>query len=186
MTKANSTRYNSVAIILHWLIFATLFANVASGWATEDLPKEQAIALMQTHKSLGITILLLSIFRLVWRHINPPPAPPLGMNAREILIMKLTHIAFYGLMIGIPLLGWVIISTSSYKFPTHFWGTFEVPLLPLGGMDFTKPLHKLAEFGHSKLVWLGIILMVLHAGAALKHQFIDKDGVLGRMLPFLK
>lgn len=184
--SSEAKRYNAVAILLHWAIFVLLVITVRIGWSAEDLDKAARLQAMQFHKSFGLTILLLSVFRLVWRHINPPPAPPANMSARDLLIMKLTHIAFYGLMLGIPLLGWLLISTSGYKFPTMFWGMFEWPVLPLSEQSFSKPLHEVAEFLHSKFVWLGIVLMVLHVAAALKHQFVDKDGILGRMIPFIK
>lgn len=184
--SGEAKRYNAIAILLHWVIFVLLVVTVAIGWRAEDLDKAARLQAMQFHKSFGLTILLLSVFRLVWRHINPPPAPPSNMSARDLLIMKLTHIAFYGLMIGIPLLGWLLISTSSYKFPTMFWGLFEWPAFPLSELGFSKALHEIAEFLHSKFVWLGIVLMVLHVAAALKHQFVDKDGILGRMIPFIK
>ncbi len=179
-------RYNAGAMLLHWAIFVLLVITVAIGWRAEDLDKAARLQAMQFHKSFGLTILLLSIFRLVWRHINPPPPLPNNMSARATLIMKLTHIAFYALMLGIPLLGWLLISTSSYKFPTMFWGVFQWPVLPLSELSFSKQLHEIAEFLHSKFVWLGIILMLLHVAAALKHQFVDKDGLLGRMIPFIK
>lgn len=186
MTEAKA-RYSTIAMILHWAIFALLFIAVKIGWSMEDLKGPAKLAAMQLHKSVGLTILLLSVFRLVWRHIAKPPELPANMSARDILISKLTHIGFYALMIGIPLLGWVLISTSSYRFPTHFWGTFEWPVISaIQGKEFSKPLHEAAEFGHSKLVWVGIVLLVLHAAAALKHQFIDKDNLLARMIPFIK
>lgn len=186
MTSKAQSNYSTVAILLHWTIFALLAITVAIGWRMEDLDKAARFEAMQFHKSFGLTILFLSGFRLFWRYLNPPPAPPQNMSKRDLIIMKLTHFAFYGLMLGIPLLGWIIISTSSYKVPTMFWGIFEWPRLPLTEYEFTKPLHKASEFAHSKLVWVGIVLMVLHAAAAIKHQYIDKDGVLARMLPFLK
>ncbi len=179
-------RYTSVAIILHWVIFIMLFMVVKVGWDMGELKDAEKLAAVQLHKNLGMSIFLLSVLRLVWRMMNPPPPLPSTMSERDKKISDFVHKTFYFLIIFIPILGFLIIGTSSYNFPTHFWGLFEVPRLPLGGYEFSKPLHEAAEFAHSKLVWVGIILMVLHAGAALKHQFIDKDGVLGRMLPFLK
>lgn len=183
---AQRNRYSTIAILLHWATFALLFLVIKIGWSLEELKDAQKLAAMQLHKSLGMTILLLTILRIVWRRMNPPPPLPATMSARDIKLSKAIHHSFYFLLIFIPFLGAVIIGTSSYRFPTHFWGLFEVPTLPLGGYSFSKPLHKAAEFAHSKLAWVGILLMLLHAAAALKHQFVDKDGVLGRMLPFLK
>ncbi|KAF0183892.1 MAG: YceI/cytochrome b561 periplasmic protein [Hyphomonadaceae bacterium] len=185
-TATNQNRYSLVAIGFHWLIFGLLVWQVAIGWSMEDLKGAAKIAPMQLHKSMGFTILLLSIARLGWRIKNLGPPPPPNMKDWELKLLKITHLAFYALLIGIPFLGWVLISTSSYRFPTLFWGMFEWPTLPLQDLNFTKPLHEAAEFGHSKFVWLGILLMILHVAAAIKHQFIDKDGVLARMLPFLK
>lgn len=179
-------KYNIVSMILHWLIFGLLVWNIAIGWGLEDMDKAAKLAAIQTHKSLGFTILLLVIFRLAWRHIAKPPALPSTMSARDVKIAGLTHMAVYAIMLGVPLLGWFMISTSSYKFPTMFWGMFQWPLLPLSGQSFSKPLHEITEFAHGKLVWVGIILVILHVAAAIKHQIIDKDGVLGRMIPFIK
>lgn len=179
-------KYNIVSIILHWLIAALLVWNIAIGWGLEDLSKEEVIKAIQMHKSLGFTILFLVFLRLAWRHIAKPPALPDAMSARDVKIAKLTHLALYAIMLGVPLLGWVMISSSSYKFPTMFWGAFQIPLMPLSGLSFSKPLHEISEFAHSKLVWVGILLVVLHIAAAIKHQIVDKDGLLGRMIPFIK
>ena len=180
MTEVQVKRYNFVAMLLHWAIFLLLVYAIYLGWSTESLPKEKVREVMQIHKSVGLTILLLSLFRLAWRIMNPPPALP-PMSRRDQIIMAATHHTLYALMIGIPLIGWVMISSSSFKFPTKFWGTFEIPLLPLTGME---TVHHVTEFLHSKLVWVGIVLVALHFAAALKHQFVDKDNLIKRMLPF--
>lgn len=130
------------------------------------------------HVSLGITILVLSVVRLVWRLKNPPPALPNTMKPWEVTVSHITHWAFYVLMIGMPLTGMMDISRAALRnvdlLQASTFGLFNVPTLPnllgLGGA------HSLGAFA-------GKILVILHVGAALKHQFWDKDGLLRRMLP---
>jgi cytochrome b561 len=107
------------------------------------------------------------------------------MKGWEKSAAKFTHVAFYVLMIGIPIGGWVIISTSPYNIATEWWGLFEWPKLPLSELPFRKALNEVAKSGHSAAAWGVIGLLVLHVGAAFKHMFIDADNVMARMLPFM-
>jgi cytochrome b561 len=182
-------RYTGVAIGLHWLIAALIVGQILGGWVMTDeaTPRAQAFQMFQLHKSFGFTILALSLVRLVWRFAHPPPALPPGMKGWEIAAARLTHVGFYALMIGIPLSGWVLVSTAPYSVTTLWFGLFEVPKLPfLPDLEGKKAVNEAAESAHSALAWATIVLLGLHVGAALKHHFIDKDGVLARMLPFLK
>jgi cytochrome b561 len=99
--------YTKVAIALHWIIAGAIVLQILGGWQMEDLKGTEKFAAFQTHKSLGLTILILSMVRLLWRIANPPPALPEGMKGWEVLAAKFTHVAFYFLMIGIPLGGWI-------------------------------------------------------------------------------
>lgn len=179
---AASKRYHGVAIALHWLMAAAIIAMIVIGLVMGDIsPLSTRIAVFQFHKSLGLTILFLSLVRLAWRLTHRAPVLPVTMPAWEKLGAHLSHVGLYALMIGLPLSGWCIISTSSNKYPTHFWGTFLVPLLPVG-----KGYHDLSETMHTWLAYGAIGLVTLHALAALKHHFIDHDDVLTRMLPRLR
>jgi cytochrome b561 len=177
--------YTRVAIILHWVIAIAILLQILGGWQMEDLKGAEKFAAFQTHKSLGLTILMLSVARLLWRIANPPPALPDGMKGWEIFAAKFTHIGFYFLMIGIPLGGWVIISTSPYNIATNWWGLFEWPRLPLHDLPFRKALNEAAKLGHGAAAWGVVALFALHVGAVLKHLFVNDDNVASRMIPFL-
>ncbi len=192
-------RYNSVAITLHWVIALTLLVNLALGvwmsWAI-DSPAFQARAVntFQWHKSLGLAALVLSLLRLSWRLLTPPPPMPPGMAAWERLLAGLTHWIFYGLMIGLPLSGWLYVSAqwrgdAPFNIPTLWFGLFEVPHL-FGLSDTSRALRQqvatVAFNVHGAMALGLVILLVLHVGAALKHHLLVRDGVLVRMLPWLR
>jgi cytochrome b561 len=189
-----------VAIVLHWAIATAIVGMIPLGWwmgeALEDQSTQaQAIAAFQLHKSIGLTILLLSVARLCWRLLNPPPALPTGMAQWERLAATATHWAFYVVIIVMPLTGWLYVSTGwsvhddrPLEVPTLYFGLFQVPHL-FGLAQLTEEsragLAGALEFSHSKLAWGAIGLAVLHVGAALKHHFLNRDDTLTRMVPGL-
>jgi cytochrome b561 len=179
------TTYTKVAIALHWIIGTAIILQILGGLQMEDLKGAEKFAAFQTHKSLGLTILILSIGRLLWRIANPPPALPEGMKGWEVAAAKFTHVAFYALMIGVPIGGWVIISTSPYNIATNWWGLFEWPRLPLADLPFRKALNGMAKEGHEIGAFAIIGLLVLHIGAVAKHIFVNDDDVASRMIPFM-
>ena len=191
-------RYNRVAVALHWLIAAGLLANLGLGlwmsWAI-DSPTAQAhaVSAFQIHKSLGLAVLVLSLLRLAWRLLHPQPPHPAGMKLWEKFLASATHWLFYVLMIGLPLSGWLYVSAQwrgdgPFTIPTLWFGLFEVPHL-FGLNDADRALRAQAAATafsvHGAMALALIVLLVLHVAAALKHQFIDRDGVLARMLPWL-
>ena len=182
--KQRST-YTKVAIALHWVIGGAIMLQLLGGLQMGDLKGAEKFAAFQNHKSLGLTILMLSVARLLWRIANPPPALPEDMKRWEIFAAKVTHIGFYCLMIGVPIGGWVIISTSPYNIATNWWGLFEWPRLPLDDLPFRKSLNEMAKNGHEIGAFTIIGLLVLHIGAVIKHMFINEDDVAARMIPFL-
>lgn len=188
---AAQQRYTTVAIVLHWLIAAAILALLGGGlWMTEAIkvPATQATAftVYQWHKSLGLTVLVLSVLRLLWRLVNPPPALPQDMGRLIQLAARGTHAAFYVLMIGMPLIGWAMVSASVYGLPTIVFGLFEWPHIPMLANLQDKALVEAAlKAIHRTGGFLMIALLILHVVAALKHQFIDRDHVLGSMLPGL-
>jgi polyisoprenoid-binding protein YceI/cytochrome b561 len=138
------------------------------------------------HKSIGLTVLLLSFGRLFWRILNPPPALPEGMAAWERILSNAVHVLFYVFMIGTPLLGWMMVSASPTGIPTLFWGIIHWPhIAPLADMAASskKGAHEALENAHGLAAWVILGLLALHIGGALKHQFIDKAHYLVRMLP---
>lgn len=185
-----SDRYSHGAIALHWLMALLLIGMLVMGWtmAAEDLlPNSQRFPLYQLHKSFGITLLFLSLMRLIWRLTHRPPALPNTMKAWERMAAQTVHILFYVLMIAMPLSGWALVSASTLGIPTMVFGLFQWPHLPWltnlpnqsAVADLTKEIHELFAYGL-------VALLALHLAAALKHHFIAKDGTLARMLPFLK
>lgn len=205
MTESASTpsskRYSAVAIVLHWAIAAAILLMIPLGWWMSDEaaagnPSGAIYNAFQLHKSIGLTVLALSLARLGWRLANPPPPMPPHMPAWERTIAKATHWAFYGLMIGLPLSGWVFVSAgwslhdnASMAVPTHYFGTFQVPALfglTRAAEDVRAAVAAASMRAHSLMAWAAIVLVALHIGAALKHHLFDKDNVLTHMIPGLR
>ena len=185
---ANRTRYTTVAIVLHWLIAAAIIFQVIVGWRMGDGPKGSptTFALFQLHKSIGFTILLLSLARLAWRLVNPAPLAPAGQPKWERLAAKAVHVGFYVIMIGLPLTGWILVSTSRVVVPTLWWGVIpwpHLPGLPELAAGPKHAWHEVGEIGHGVLVKLTYLLLALHLGAVAKHQVLDKDEVFPNMAP---
>lgn len=189
-------RYTAVAIVLHWAIAFGIAGNVLIGWwmhAAIDAAetRARAIAAFQLHKSVGLTILALSLFRLFWRLLHPPAELPSTMPKWEKLLAKAVHGAFYVLMVAIPLAGWLYVSAQwradgPLNVPTLWFGLVEIPhLLALNetasGVRMT--LSRAFLSAHEVLAWSMVALAALHVVAALKHHFIDRDDVLAGMAP---
>src|ERR1700761_1102208 len=192
MTAANPsitgrTRYATGAILLHWIIALAIVAQVSLAWRFGDDHSPTGFALTQLHKSIGITVLLLSVLRLVWRLINPPPPEPVGLAGWEKAASQIVHWGFYVFMIGMPLTGWIMVSASKTQIPTLLYGVVPWPNIP--GIDTLAPAakHMWSKFGHQShsTLALGFYgLFVLHVAGALKHQFFDRDTpILSRMAP---
>lgn len=176
-----SPRYTAVAIALHWAIAIAIVFIIWLGWNMDDHE-----ARFQLHKSVGITILLLTIARIVWRLLNPPPTLPEDMKPLEKTASHVVHLGFYGLMLAMPLTGWLVVSThTSFDVPTVLYGTVSWPDIPGVGFLTNDAAHEVIEFVHSKLAWLAIGMLGLHVVGALKHEFSGEEGVLKRMLPGL-
>lgn len=175
-------RYTTVAIVLHWLLALVIVLMFVLGVYMTDLPfSPQRLKLYNWHKWAGVTFLLLSALRLVWRLLHRPPALAQAitqaMPAWQATAHHATHHLLYALFFVVPLLGWAYSSAAG--FPIVWFGQIALPdLLPADKAlaEIIKPLHKL-----SALALIG--LAGLHMAAALKHQWIDRDGLLLRMLP---
>ena len=126
---AGRSRYATVAIVLHWLIALAIAAQVSIAWRMDSKTPE-GFALTQLHKSIGVTILVLSILRLGWRLTNPPPPEPPGLARWERVSSQAVHWAFYGIMIGMPLTGWLMVSASKTQIPTLLYGVVPWPNIP--------------------------------------------------------
>lgn len=181
--------YDRTARRLHWIIAILIIFMLIGGKLMGFIPKEETslrVMVYGWHKTFGITILVLSVLRLVWRLRHKAPALPEHRPSWEKLAAKFTHIAFYVFMIAMPMIGWAITSTSRY--PSKIFQVIPLPSLPgLGDLGEKRgDVHHFFEDAHEKLAYLAIALIVLHVGAALKHHYKDKDDVLARMIPRLK
>ncbi len=184
------TRYSAVAIGLHWLIAVLILTNIGLAWTFNNTPQGLFwFKLIQLHKSVGITVLLLSVLRLAWRLTNPPPPEPATLKRWERIASQVVHWGFYVVMIGLPITGWIMVSASTKGLPTLLYGTIPWPHIgPIHDLPIParKVWDKVGETGHGLLAKLAYVLIVLHAGAAMKHWLIDRDSVIGRMIPFLR
>jgi cytochrome b561 len=189
MTSANTrTRYGTVAMTLHWIIAALVLTNLYLGLSFDTYPKGDPtlFQVVQIHKSIGLSVLVLSIARLVWRLINPVPPLPQEMSPALKLLARVTHWLLYFLIIAIPLSGWLMVSTSRLGLPTSYFGLFDWPnvgFIANMPLDQKRALHEPLETTHVILAWSAIVLVVIHVAGALWHQFFRRDDVLRRMLP---
>jgi cytochrome b561 len=179
-------RYDGVAIALHWLTALAIIGLIAMGLIMTDLPRGSALQfkMFQLHKSVGVTVLALTLLRLAWRLAHRPPPLPDEMPAWEKLAAHAGHLGLYGLMFAMPLSGWAVVSASPLNIPTVLYGVIPWPHLPiLSTLADKKPVAEALEDLHSAGAWILIALLVVHAGAALRHHFLMKDDVLRRMVP---
>ncbi len=177
MTTARQDRYTGTAIALHWLLGFALLGSFSVGIYMADLPfSPQRLKLYNWHKWAGICILTLSAVRLLWRLTHRPP-PDVPMPAWQRKASHVAHGLLYVLFFAVPLAGWAYSSAAG--FPVVVFGVIPLPdFVPVDKelAEAIKPLHKYLAFAMAALV-------LTHAGAALKHHFIDRDGLLARMRP---
>ncbi|HMO74283.1 MAG TPA: cytochrome b [Sphingopyxis sp.] len=171
-------RYTRVAIWLHWIIGLAVIANIGLAMLSDGAERATRMAAMNIHKPLGIAILALTVVLILWRMGHRPPPPPTGMPAWQRPVSRIVHWLFYALLILLPLSGWIWFSAADR--PIDFFGLFTLPAI-------AAPDEALADTLHDRHKALGIAmlaLVVLHVLAALKHQFVDRTGLIGRMNPF--
>lgn len=167
-------RYSLVARTLHWIMAVLILFNLWLGLAHDSLPRDWQV--MPVHKSVGLTVLVLAIGRLLWRLMHRETPLP-GLPAWERLAAKLTHYSFYAFMLLVPLSGWIM--TSAGNRPLNWFFLFDVPKFAVSKGD---AIVGISGEAHEVLAYLWIALLVLHVAAALRHHFILKDNVLRRML----
>jgi len=179
MLRNTHEYYGVVAQSLHWAIVGLVAVQVVLGVTGADLPlgMERLITL-SWHKSLGMTILALMAMRLAWRLANPVPRLPPQIPRLEQQLAHSTHWLLYGLLLAMPLAGW--INSSASNLTVSWFGVFTFPDL----VETDKALATGAKALHKAMAWLLISVVALHGLAALRHHFILKDSVLLRMLPW--
>jgi cytochrome b561 len=169
------TRFTVVQRILHWLmaicILAMLFIGV--GMVSTVMPKY--LTLVSIHKPLGIAVLVLALIRLGVRLVHGAPPLPLDLPEPMKLAAHLSHYAFYALMIGMPLIGWGMLSAAAY--PVVLFGGVHLPAI----LPQSDSLHTLLWNAHFYLAFAFFALILLHLAAALFHALIRRDGVFEAM-----
>lgn len=172
-------RYTHTAIFFHWLIALLIIGTFTLGLVMTDIPgiTPTKLKYYSWHKWTGVTVLALATLRLLWRLGNPAPEYPASMPAWQQSSANGLHLALYLLIFAVPLSGYFY--TLSAGVPVVYFGMFQLPVL-IAPDPQLKSLLKEVHY------WLNMVLagaVGLHVAAALKHQFIDRDGVMQRMLP---
>lgn len=177
--EASRDRYTRGAIWFHWVIAALIVVNLIIGLFHDSFPDALRGASMSFHKAAGITVIFLSVARLAWRLNHRPPPQSRTHKTWERWLAKTTHRLFYVLMIGVPVAGWLFVSASSRPTALDAFG-LNLPRLPVPQTDgvsgFWHEAHEIMAFGI-------IGLLALHIAGALKHQLIDRDNELARIVP---
>jgi len=176
MLKNTENSYGIVAKGFHWLLFLMLSFSAVAGNFLASMPKgPEKLQAAGMHKSFGVVILLLILFRLVWRLINVTPKDSAGTPAIQNLMSHAMHWVLYLLMFAQPLSG--ILMSQAAGYPVSVFGIFELPVL----LDKDPSLAQFFRGAHGTIWVLLVLAVVGHAGAALYHHFGLKDDVLKRM-----
>jgi cytochrome b561 len=179
MQIGNSHRvWGVVHQAMHWLVVVAVIAQLTLGFTFHDLPSTDPRKgpLFAAHATLGLIILIVMLVRLAWRQAHPVPKLPVTLSATEKKIAIANHWAFYLLLIGLPLGGYLLVNARGHSVP--FFGA-ELPAV-LAKNEF---LSGLIFFVHAGGAFLLIALIVLHVAAALRHELVLKDNTLRRMTP---
>ena len=178
--RNNWQTWGSLSIGLHWLTLIFILSLAIVGlFMTELANGPLKIQVYALHKSFGLTVLGLTIIRLVWRLFSITPKITANTPTWQNLIAKLTHGLLYLLLFAMPISGWLYNSAAG--FPLKYFGLFKLPKLS----DYSPELKQLAGDAHETFFYILALLMLIHAGAALKHHYLDNDTTLIRMLPWL-
>ena len=178
--RETRVHYSWPAIGLHWVIAVLILAACGIAFYMEDLPRgpEQA-RIYALHKSIGVSVLVLALIRLGWRIASPPPPLPDHIKGWERRAAHGGHIGLYILMIVQPLLG--IAHSQAANFPVVVWGLVQIPKF----IPSSEGLQETLVLAHWAVGIGGLVLIIGHAAAALRHHFVLKDDILTRMAPGL-
>lgn len=181
LASPDLARYSRVAVWLHWIIAFLIVANLLLGFYREEFDRPVRAVIMGWHKSIGFTVIALTLTRILWRFTHRPPPFDPAMKKWEAGLARLVHGLFYLLLLAIPLSGWLIVSTGERINPTNFYWLFKIGPLPVTpGED----LHELAEEVHEWLGYAMLVLLALHVGGAVKHHLEGHRRLIGRMSPW--
>ncbi|MFT0861938.1 cytochrome b [Ancylobacter sp. G4_0304] len=174
-TRQVASRFTLLQRTLHWLMAVAILAMLFIGIAMVSIVVPAYVPLLATHKTLGIAILALAVVRLAVRVFQGAPKLPADLPVPMKLAAHLSHYALYALMIGMPLIGWAMLSAGGY--PVVLLGGIRLPAL----VAQSDALHTLLWNAHVYLAFALFALVLMHLAAALFHGLIRRDGVLESM-----
>lgn len=179
---AAPARYTRTAVALHWLIALLIVCGFALGWVMTDIPgfTPTKLKYFSWHKWIGVTAFTLAVIRVLWRATHVPPPLPADTPALQRVAAHGVHWLLYALMLVIPITGYLYSSASNI--PVVYLGIVPLPRL----IDPDPVLKATFKTLHVFLNYVLLSLVVLHVLAVVKHQLLDRDGLLSRMLPFAK
>lgn len=177
MLRNSATGWGSVTRAFHWLMAIFIIGQIALGKYAHELGRTpEKLNLLMWHKSIGISLLLLVLLRLLWALVSPGPRGDPALPNWQRKAAWLSHAGLYLLMFAIPLSGWLM--NSAKNVPFSLYRTIPWPAL----IRPDKAYGEVLEEWHEGLVAVMLVLLLIHVGAALWHHFVKRDKVLLRML----
>ncbi|NKF24617.1 cytochrome b [Solimonas marina] len=175
MNQSNASHFSRIARALHWTMAALIVLMLLLGAGMIAGDPAQYSRYIVWHKSIGVAIFMLAIVRLLYRLRHPAPALPDDLSALQRLAAHGSHVALYGLMLALPLVGWAMLSAGGY--PVALLGGLQLPAI----LAPHAPTYAALRMLHSVLAWSLFALVMLHLAAALHHGWVRRDGVLATM-----
>lgn len=192
-----SSRYGGISQLLHWTTALLVFVLLVLGKMGLMDAEHPDSAGFIWHGSLGVLVLALVIARLIWRWVSPPPDLPATMTRLGRIAARTMHVSFYVMLIALPLSGWLAVSSEGSR--VNFFNVASLPRWERSAPTVARPVavarapavpetageedENLSKELHELLADALLILVALHFLAALKHEFINRDGLIRRMLP---
>lgn len=174
----SANRYGVVTQALHWLVVLLVIVQFVLADIADDLPRgAEKLEWVARHRSVGLTIMVVALFRVAWRIFDRLP-DPVPMPAWQRKAATLSHWGMYALLFALPLTGWMMSSAEGAR--VVWFGMLQLPGLVVPSQQLGEALHEIHEVLATSL----LVLAGLHVLAALKHQLLDRDRLLSRMLPW--
>lgn len=181
MLRNSINHWGSVSKFFHWLIALLVVIMLIVGVVMLYLPKEIKPPIYNLHKSVGLTVLILMVLRLIWRLSNPIPKLPETTPSWQVFAARWSHRWLYFIIILMPIVGWIMATAAGH--PPNFWWIVKInfPFIPL-----SKPIASFFSKAHLILAYVIAVSLLIHTLGAMKHWLINRDHVLQRMLPWVK
>lgn len=176
----DTQRYSAVARLFHWLVAILVLIQIGIGWAADWTDRPLSDLLLDQHVRIGLLVLLFVILRILWRVAKVPPPLPSAIASWQRLGATITHKALYALLILMPASGYILWAWRGRSL--DWWGAGSIPILFRGGEE--EFWRSVAGYSHEYGAYLLTALVLLHIGAALHHEFVARDRLIGRRMGF--